>query len=98
MNDEIFEQIRKSLTVEQIMTPKEEFYFHPLDSKSHKEITIFPIKNEDGSIIKYFDSNGSREHYLDYVTLPSKASSLTSYAKYYVCSEIDDSYWSNCLI
>ena len=36
--------------------------------------------------------------YLDYATLPSKASSLTSYAKYYVCSEIDDSYWSNCLI
>ncbi len=64
MNDEIFEQIHKSLTVEQIMTPKEEFYFHPQDSKSHKEITIFPIKNEDGSIIRYFDSKSSREHYI----------------------------------
>jgi hypothetical protein len=68
VNDEIFEQIRKSLTVEQIMTPKEEFYFHPLDSKSHKEITIFPIKNEDRLIIKYFDSKGSREYYI----LPNK--------------------------
>jgi hypothetical protein len=68
VNDEIFEQIRKSLTVEQIMTPKEEFYFHPLDSKFHKEITIFPIENEEGSIIKYFDSKGSREHYI----LPNK--------------------------
>ncbi len=68
MNDEIFEQIRKSLTVEQIMTPKEEFYFHPLDSKFHKEITIFPIENEEGSIIKYFDSKGSKEHYI----LPNK--------------------------
>ncbi len=64
MNDEIFEQIHKSLTVEQIMTPKEEFYFHPQDSKFHKEITIFPIKNEDRSIIRYFDSKGSREHYI----------------------------------
>lgn len=68
VNDEIFEQIHKSLTVEQIMTPKEEFYFHPQDSKSHREITVFPIKNEDGSIIKYFDSKGSREHYI----LPNK--------------------------
>jgi hypothetical protein len=68
MNNEIFEQIHKSLTVEQIMTPKEEFYFHPQDSKSHKEITIFPIKNEDGSILRYYDSKGSREHYI----LPNK--------------------------
>lgn len=68
MNDEIFEQIHRSLTVEQIMTPKEEFYFHPQDSKLHKEITIFPIKNEDGSIIRYYDSKGSREHYI----LPNK--------------------------
>ncbi len=68
MNDEIFEQIHKSLTVEQIMTPKEEFYFHPQDSKFHKEITIFPIKNEDGSIIRYFDSKDSKEHYI----LPNK--------------------------
>ncbi|HWQ49739.1 MAG TPA: hypothetical protein VN414_12515 [Methanosarcina sp.] len=68
MNEEIFEQIHKNLTVEQIMTPKEEFYFHPQDSKFHKEITIFPIKNEDGSIIKYFDSKSSREHYI----LPNK--------------------------
>jgi len=50
------------------MTPKEEFYFHPHDSKFHKEITIFPIENEEGSIIKYFDSKGSREHYI----LPNK--------------------------
>jgi hypothetical protein len=68
VNDDIFEQIHKSLTVEQIMTPREEFYFHPQDSKSHKEITIFPIENEDGSIIKYFDSKGLREHYI----LPNK--------------------------
>lgn len=68
MNDEIFEQIHKSLTVEQIMTPKREFYFYPQDSKYHKEITTFPIQNEDGSIIKYFDSKGSREHYI----LPNK--------------------------
>jgi len=68
VNDEIFEQIHKSLTVEQIMTPKDEFYFHPQDSRSHKEITIFPIKNEDGSIVKYFDSKDSREHYI----LPNK--------------------------
>ena len=68
MNDEVFEQIHKSLTVEQIMTPKKEFYFYPQDSKFHKEITIFPIKNEDGKIIKYFDSRGSREYYI----LPNK--------------------------
>jgi len=68
VNDEIFEQIHKSLTVEQIMTPKEEFYFHPQDSKFHKEITIFPIKNEDGSILRYYDSKGSREYYI----LPNK--------------------------
>jgi len=68
VNDEIFEQIHKSLTVEQIMTPKEELYFHPQDSKFHKEITIFPIENEDGSIIRYYDSKGSREHYI----LPNK--------------------------
>jgi hypothetical protein len=68
VNDEVFEQIHKSLTVEQIMTPKKEFYFHPQDSKFHKEISIFPIANEDGSIIKYFDSNGSREYYI----LPNK--------------------------
>ena len=68
MNDDIFEQIHKSLTVEQIMTPRKEFYFHPQDSKFHKEITIFPIENEDGSIIKYFNSNDSREHYI----LPNK--------------------------
>ncbi|HIH74708.1 MAG TPA: hypothetical protein HA306_05750 [Methanosarcina sp.] len=68
MNDEIFEQIHKSLTVEQIMTPREDFYFYPQDSKFHKEITVFPIKNEDGSITMYFDSKGSREHYI----LPNK--------------------------
>jgi hypothetical protein len=68
VNDEIFEQIHKRLTVEQIMTPKEEFYFHPQDSKSHKEITVFPIENEDGSIIKYFEIKGHREHYI----LPNK--------------------------
>jgi hypothetical protein len=68
VNDEIFEQIHKSLTVEQIMTPKGEFYFYPQDSKYHEEISIFPIKNEDGSIIKYFDRKGSREHYI----LPNK--------------------------
>jgi hypothetical protein len=68
VNDEVFEQIHKSLTVEQIMTPKKEFYFHPQDSKFHKEISIFPIANEDGSIIKYFDSKGSREYYI----LPNK--------------------------
>jgi hypothetical protein len=44
--------------------PKEEFYFHPQDSKFHKEITIFPIKNEDGSILRYYDSKGSREYYI----------------------------------
>jgi hypothetical protein len=60
----MFEQIHKSLTVEQIMTPKDEFYFHPQDSALHKDITIFPIKNEDGKIIKYFDSKYSREHYI----------------------------------
>jgi hypothetical protein len=64
VNDEIFEQIRKSLTVEQIMTPKEEFYFYPQDFNLHKEITIFPVKNEAGDIIKYFDSKGSREYYI----------------------------------
>ena len=64
MDDEIFEQISKSLTVEQIMTPKEEFYFYPQDLNLHKEITIFPIKNEAGDIIKYFDSKGSREYYI----------------------------------
>ena len=60
----MFEQIHKSLTAEQIMTPKDEFYFHPQDSALHKDITIFPIKNEDGNIIKYFDSKYSREHYI----------------------------------
>lgn len=68
MNNEIFEQIHKSLTVEQIMTPKGEFYFHPQDSKFHEEITVFPIGNEEGSITKYFDSKDSREHYI----LPNK--------------------------
>jgi hypothetical protein len=64
VDDEIFEQISKSLTVAQIMTPKEEFYFYPQDLNLHKEITIFPIKNEAGDIIKYFDSKGSREYYI----------------------------------
>ncbi len=50
------------------MTPKEEFYFYPQDSKLHTEITIFPVKNEDGSITRYFDSRGSREYYI----LPNK--------------------------
>ncbi len=50
------------------MTRREEFYFHPQDSKFHKEITVFPIKNEDGTILRYFDSKGSREHYI----LPNK--------------------------
>ena len=71
MNDDIFEQIHKSLTVEQIMTPKEEFYFHPEDYKNHDEITIFPIKGENGRIIKYFDRVNSREHYI----LPNKTAS-----------------------
>jgi hypothetical protein len=68
VNDDIFEQIHKSLTVEQIMTPKNEFYFYPQDSALHKEITIFPLKNEDGSITKYFDTRHSKEHYI----LPDK--------------------------
>lgn len=68
MNDDIFERIHKSLTVEQIMTPKDEFYFHPNDSAFHKDITIFPIKNEDGKILKYFNSINSKEHYI----LPDK--------------------------
>ena len=68
MNDDIFERIHKSLTVEQIMTPKDEFYFHPNDSAFHKDITIFPIKNEDGKIIKYLNSINSKEHYI----LPDK--------------------------
>ena len=64
MNDDIFERIHKSLTVEQIMTPKDEFYFHPKDSAFHKDITIFPIKNEYGKIIKYFNSINSKERIL----------------------------------
>lgn len=81
MNEEIFEQIHKSLTVEQIMTPKEEFYFHPQDSKFHKEITIFPIENEDGSITKYFDSKDSREHYILPDKMVSKSLDIMSLIK-----------------
>lgn len=63
------------------MTPKEEFYFHPHDSKFHKEITVFPIKNEDGSIIKYFDSKGSREHYILPDKMVSKSLDIMSLIK-----------------
>ncbi|MDY9927892.1 hypothetical protein [Methanosarcina sp.] len=63
------------------MTPKEEFYFHPQDSKFHKEITIFPIENEDGSITKYFDSKDSREHYILPDKMVSKSLDIMSLIK-----------------
>lgn len=68
MNDRIFEGIHRSLTVEHIMTPKNEFCFYPLDFALHKDITVFPIKDNDGNITKYFDNNSSCECYI----LPDK--------------------------
>lgn len=68
VNDEIFEGIHKSLTVEHIMTPKEEFCFYSLNCALQKDITIFPIKDKNGKITRYFDSESSEEHYI----LPDK--------------------------
>ena len=68
VNDEIFEEIHRNLTVEHIMTPKEEFCFYPQDSLLHKDITIFPIKDTDEKITRYFDSKSSKEYYV----LPDK--------------------------
>ncbi|MCQ6963651.1 hypothetical protein [Methanolobus chelungpuianus] len=68
MNDEIFEGIHRGLTVEHIMTPLDEFCFYPQDSALHKDITVFPIKDDDGKITRYFDSKSSKECYI----LPNK--------------------------
>lgn len=50
------------------MTPKNEFCFYPQDSALHKDITVFPIMDNDGKITKYFDSMSSNKCYI----LPDK--------------------------